>query len=346
VSLVLCLLLLLTGCTSNPSSSHSTASTPRANTCAGASCALGPGITTAKLIVEPDDRETPFRQAIAGATSSVWVEVYLLTDTSVINTLEEAANRGVDVRVLLEMQPLGGDPTGPRRISDTLTAAGVHVKATNPAFKLTHEKAIIVDDATLYAMTCNLTKSALGGSSGATNREYAIVDTNPDEVREAHDIFQADWDRTTPTLSDPNLLVSPVNARSGLVQLLQSARSSLILEEEEMYDIEMEDQLIAAAGRGVAVRVILPAAPADDPGANADVPRLIQAGVQVRYSQTLYIHAKMIVADGVRAFVGSENFSAQSLDANRELGIVVADPAALARLTATFASDWATAKAA
>ena len=195
-------------------------------------------------------------------------------------------------------------------------------------------------------MTCNLTKSALGGSSGATNREYAIVDTSADDVREAQMIFQADWDRRqTPTLADPNLVVSPTNARPKLEQLLQSARSSL-LEEEEMDDTDMEDQLIAAARRGVSVQVILPAAPAGDPGANQDVPRLTQAGVQVRYSQTLYMHAKMIVADGTRAFVGSENFSATSLDANRELGIVVADPAAIAKLQETFARDWDNAVAA
>jgi phosphatidylserine/phosphatidylglycerophosphate/cardiolipin synthase-like enzyme len=193
-------------------------------------------------------------------------------------------------------------------------------------------------------MTCNLTKSALGGSSGATNREYAIVDTNADEVREAQAIFQADWDRQTPALADPNLVVSPVNSRPKLEQLLQSARSTLILEEEEMYDADMEGQLIAAAKRGVAVQVILPATPADNPNANQDVPRLTQADVQVRYSQTLYMHAKLIVADGTRAFVGSENFSGQSLDGNRELGIIVADPAAIATLQATFARDWGSAK--
>jgi len=108
----------------------------------------------------------------------------------------------------------------------------------------------------------------------------------------------------------------------------------------------MEGQLIAAAKRGVAVQVILPAVPADNPSANQDAPRLTQAGIQVRYSQTLYMHAKMIVADGMRAFVGSENFSSQSLDGNRELGIVVADPVALTQLKGTFARDWSNAVAA
>jgi hypothetical protein len=42
--------------------------------------------------------------------------------------------------------------------------------------------------------------------------------------------------------------------------------------------------------------------------------------------------------------VGSENFSATSLDANRELGILIADRQALATLTTTFGVDWSAAR--
>jgi cardiolipin synthase A/B len=52
-----------------------------------------------------------------------------------------------------------------------------------------------------------------------------------------------------------------------------------------------------------------------------------------------YMHAKLLVADDVLAFTSSENFSTTSLDENRELGIVLADPAALGILGQTFAQD-------
>ena len=39
--------------------------------------------------------------------------------------------------------------------------------------------------------------------------------------------------------------------------------------------------------------------------------------------------------------VGSENISAQSLDQNRELGIIVSDANVLSRLQTTFQKDWA-----
>ena len=65
-----------------------------------------------------------------------------------------------------------------------------------------------------------------------------------------------------------------------------------------------------------------------------------QGGVQVKEDPRLYMHAKIIVADGRRAFVGSENISTQSLDRNRELGIIVADSSVLSTLHQTFLQDW------
>jgi phosphatidylserine/phosphatidylglycerophosphate/cardiolipin synthase-like enzyme len=78
----------------------------------------------------------------------------------------------------------------------------------------------------------------------------------------------------------------------------------------------------------------------------ADFNALSTAGVDVRtYSPNaaLYIHAKAIVADagtaGQRAFVGSENFSAASLDRNRELGLLTADPTLVTRVATTIRAD-------
>jgi phosphatidylserine/phosphatidylglycerophosphate/cardiolipin synthase-like enzyme len=39
-------------------------------------------------------------------------------------------------------------------------------------------------------------------------------------------------------------------------------------------------------------------------------------------------------------FVGSENFSRTSLDDNRELGLIISDPAALSAMARTFAADF------
>jgi phosphatidylserine/phosphatidylglycerophosphate/cardiolipin synthase-like enzyme len=292
-----------------------------------------------QVFIEPGARSLPVVHGIEAANLSVWVEVYLLTDASVIHALEDAAARGVAVRVMLDTSPYGGGGTAAQQTLAALAAAGVEVKPASPAFNYTHEKAMIVDGATAYIMTCNLTVSGLGGSRFATNREYGIIDTDPTDVAEVTAIFQADWDRTNPILTDPHLIVSPINARARLLAVLASAHASLQIEDEEMLDPQSEAALVTAAQRGVRVEIVLPAPRAGTPPAN-DVPRLIRGGVDVRYSIGLYMHAKLIVVDQSLAFVGSENFSANSLDDNRELGIVIADPGVVATLDNTFTSDW------
>ncbi len=65
-----------------------------------------------------------------------------------------------------------------------------------------------------------------------------------------------------------------------------------------------------------------------------------QGGIQVREDPRLYMHAKIMVIDGQKAFVGSQNISAQSLDQNRELGIIISDQGVLQTLQQTFQQDW------
>jgi cardiolipin synthase A/B len=316
-----------------------TTASPSPSPCGSAACAPGDGTRGVQVFVEPDAGRAPILRAIEGAKSSIWVEVYLLTDSSTIQKLEEAAARGVDVRVLLETAPYGDGATSAQVTLAKLNAAGVHAQPADPAFHYTHAKTMLVDGGTAYIMTCNLTASGLGGTKQTTNREYGAIDTDPSDVAEVRAIFQADWNRTAPQLGDPNLVVSPVDARPKLLALIAGARTSLQVEDEEMLDAQSEDALVAAARRGVAAEVVLPLPSASSPPP-PDLARLAAGGVRIRYSATLYMHAKLIVQDGGRAFVGSENFSANSLDANREVGVLIADPTALTALETAFASDW------
>lgn len=356
-ALVMCVLLCLalSGCggaggvivpSSQPMSQGTQPAAASTVTCAGASCNSVSGAHGVQVFVEPNAGEAPVVHAIRGAQRSVWVEVYLLTDRNVIYALEDAAQRGVDVRVLLELNPYGSGTTSPTQTLQELQAAGVKAEGADSAYHYTHEKAMIVDGATLFIMTGNLTKSGMGGSSYAENREYGVIDTASADVAEAVSIFKADWQRTTPTLTSPDLVVSPVNARARLLGFINGAQSSLLVEDEEMYDTQSENALIAAAQRGVHVEVVLPQPSGSSSSSDADVSRLLRGGVQVRYISIVYMHAKMMLADGRSAFVGSENFSATSLDRNRELGIIIADTQAISTLNQTFQQDWTSAQAA
>jgi cardiolipin synthase A/B len=289
----------------------------------------GPLLPVTGVFVEPGDGRAPLLDEIAAARHSIDLEVYIVTDEAILQALEDAQRRGVEVRVILEEHPFGGGG-GQEEIFARLEQAGIAVRWGNPVFRFTHIKLLIIDDAVAIIMNQNLTESAFTG-----NREFGVVTNRPDAVRAATAVFAADWTRGVEPDPGP-LVVSPTNARDQLLALTEGARVSLDLYAEVLRDPQLLDALATAAERGVRVRIIV--SPSTD--FEAEMDELTASGVDIRLSSSLYIHAKLIVADGERAFVGSQNLSATSLDQNREIGIIVEDPVNLSRLTRTFAIDF------
>jgi phosphatidylserine/phosphatidylglycerophosphate/cardiolipin synthase-like enzyme len=343
LSILLC--ILLSACTTSIATSTPTSSSSNSNGCID-NCTSGSGVQGVKIFVEPDASERVITEAITSATKSIWVEIYLLTNRSVMNALEEAAHRGLEVRVLLEMNPYGEGSISPPEVRDRLKAAGIQVKGTNPDFRYTHSKFMIFDGKTAFVMTSNLTVSALGGSASAANREYGIMDSNGQDVQDVINIFNADWDRKGVQITNPNLVLSPINSRNAFVTLISSAKKTLLVEAEEMLDQKIEQELINATQRGVKVQVVMPP-PKDASDSNQKGIDIVkQGGVQVRVDKRLYMHAKVFIVDGQKAFVGSQNISSTSLDKNREVGLLIADAQVIVTLQRTFQQDWSDSQAA
>jgi len=344
--IILTLSTLFTGCNLNTSLNGTSFGTNSPSS-GSESSSIGPGTQGVQVFVEPTAGESVITSAIDEAKQSIWLEIYLLTDTKVIRALEDAAHRGLDVRVMLEPHPYGVGTALPRRTLDTLSAADTKAQPTSSSFSLTHEKGMIIDGQTAYIMTCNFTRSALGATtSSTTNREYGIIDNNAQDVQSISTIFNADWNRTNAQYTDPNLVVSPDNARNAFTSLINGAHKTLAIEAEEMQDSQIEQDLVNAAQRGIHVQVILPApngSSSESAGSDNNsqgISTIKQAGVQVKEDSQLYMHAKIIIVDGQEAFVGSENISTASLDQNRELGLIVSDQNVMTTLQQTFQQDW------
>ncbi|MEA2513414.1 MAG: cardiolipin synthase [Thermomicrobiales bacterium] len=284
------------------------------------------------IFVEPDDGRKPILDELAAARRSVDLQVYLLSDNEIINALIAADRRGVRVRVMLEENPFGGPGNQPA-IFARLEDNGVEVRWSPDPYRFAHIKTFVIDDAVAIIMNLNLTKSAFTG-----NREFAAITTRPAEVAVAEAIFEADWAGSADP-PDGDLVVSPSSSRRELLDLIEGAQTSLDIYAEVVRDAEAVVALADAAERGVGVRLIVPNEKDED--LRAVLFRLIDDDVAVRTLPGLYVHAKLIVADERIAFIGSQNFTATSLDKNRELGLLVNDPALLHRLDQTFESDFA-----
>lgn len=285
------------------------------------------------VMVMPDDGRAPLVNALRGARESIRLTIYLLIDNEVVDELMRAQQRGVDVRVLVEPNPFGGGPVSRDDVAK-LRAAGVQVRDGNPTFRYTHQKSVVVDEAVTLIMTLNLTPSSF-----TKNREHGVIDTDPARVAEIARVFDADWARRDVAVSHPDLVWSPDNARDRLLALLASATSSVEVEAEVLTDTNVTRTLANLAGRGVRVRVILPPVEAGDVNL-ADLDAMTKRGAQLRRLADPYPHTKLIIVDGTRAYLGSINLTANSLDNNRELGIIIDDAAGVRRLLDSFEADW------
>lgn len=292
------------------------------------SATIGIGTVPASLLIEPEDGAKQLVRLIDHTQRTLFVESYILSDRQIIRALERAAAQDVAVDILLEPKPLGLGPQ-PQRVADELTAAGVSVRWTRPAFTLTHAKFMVFDDRVAVVASANFSHSGLH-----SNRDLLVVDHQRSDVHLASAVFRADWDGLTPAARDANIVLAPDNARVRLVSLLTRARRWVDIYAEELRDSSMEQVLTGLSRRGVTVRVVLAAG--QTPAAGRWLER---HGVDVRVLGNPYVHAKMILVDGREAFIGSENLSSQSLDRNREVGVLVRGPS-LKRLVRTFESDW------
>lgn len=284
------------------------------------------------LFVQPEAGRKPMLEAINNAKKEIFVEVYLLSDKQIIEALDSAENRGVDVRVLLEKNPFGGGNLN--NIAErTLREKEVNVKWANSKYDLTHQKSMVIDAAYAFILNQNLTAAA-----STKNREFNIIDTNPEDVEEIRNIFLADWERRDYNPKETHLILSPINSRSALTTLIKSARKSIEIEMEYIEDEEIVN-LLTQRAKDVSVDLIVPTF-SQFPANKEAVGRLVEGGAEVRNVSSPYIHAKMILIDDKKAYVGSINFSTQSMDENRELGIMVTQTESIEEINNTFSSDW------
>ncbi|MBI3887659.1 hypothetical protein HY310_01155 [Candidatus Microgenomates bacterium] len=272
--------------------------------------------TNLTLFIEPDDGRSILLSKI-GASDHVYGTVYLLSDQEIITAIASKSSY-----IMLEKTPFGGN--GLNQKSKAILGDIVHW--SNPTYALTHQKTLIFDNSTVCILNMNLTKSAF-----EKNREYNICSDNRDDILDSLNIFNADWNRTSYEPTDENLLVSPNNSRGKLTAFIKSAKKSLDIEIEVIADPDMIN-LISDMSKNIPVRLIVPGKKSVN---NPNVP-----GTTTRYLKSPYPHAKLILVDMEKAYVGSINLTTQSMDQNRELGILVAQPNIIERLNQTFDKDW------
>lgn len=296
-----------------------------------------------QLVVEPDDGLGPVLDFIGSARETLRIKQFTFTDEDLIDAAIARRHAGVDVRVMLNPVKSRGDRANDETYA-RLAAAGIDVTWSNPAFYVTHEKSMVVDSHAAMIATFNLCTKYF-----TRTRDFGVVTTDPAQVAQIVEGFEADWrhEHWVPT-PDTGLLWSNANARHAMARFMDTAVERLEVQHPKFVDAVILDRIVAAAARGVKVRVLCGGRQgiSDDDVLDtfASLRTLRKFGVKVRKQSNLRAHAKLIIVDRRRALLGSMNIDRSAFDLRRELGMVLEDPALVDRLRRVFRYDWKTSK--
>ena len=317
---------------------------------------LGPG--PGPLTVLPEDGRALYFQAIDAAKNKVQIEICVLEDPQILQHVQAALSRRVQVRVIVDRGKYLALTSEQENLAQYLTSAGGQLHLSNPAFPRSFPKIILIDSNLLvYGSAC------LDETTFLQYRDFATSNTDPQILSELQSLFENDWmysaavdkeppefNPTTP-ISKTDLIISPVNSSARLVRLYQRAKQTLDIYTELLGNLTLESELVAAVKRGVKVRLI---APVQVNGATPEIQQLqidsltalAAAGVDVHVSgpdeseQLPYMHARAAVADGEIAYLGSISLSPDSITFNREMGLILRQPLLVQALATQFQSDY------
>jgi phosphatidylserine/phosphatidylglycerophosphate/cardiolipin synthase-like enzyme len=125
---------------------------------------------------------------INGARRSLDLELFVLTDTSIVRALETARARGIAIHVLLDPSQHSSDPS-----FQALTTSGVDVRWYRTHGELLHAKAIVADGSTLLFGSANWS----GGGFMRNHELDILVESSPPVAQAMLEQMRLDWKAST-----------------------------------------------------------------------------------------------------------------------------------------------------
>ena len=328
-------------------------------------------------------------QALAGRIQA-GVEVQIIEEGQPVGGLSTAA-KGVQSQLVQEMQKAGGSD----RLYEMTSKATPKAKRR---FRFDHAKYAVIDGEYLLIGSENYSPTGNPQAGTLGNRGWEVYIHDSATAKKFESVFQADSDTShgdllvlagtgisadavtkpkptpapltpppsnssipTVTATDITVMTSPDSSLSGLVAAINSAKTSLDIEQMTFDSAwgktgtsPLLDAVTAAANRGVKIRVLLndeqvfnhsskPSKPKNVP--TADTLNQVGHGMSAKIANVKamgvdYIHNKGMLIDGEKVLISSINWDETSVDKNREAAVLITSQDAFNYYEALFDRDW------
>lgn len=309
---------------------------------------------------------------IDAAQEQVHLSFYIWLDDgngrAMANALIRAARRGVTCRALVD--DLGSRHLTRSALWKDMAAAGVKLGRAlpvgNPILRMlsgridlrNHRKLLVVDTAVAYCGSQNCADPAFLPKACFAPWVDVMMRFEGPVVWQSQHLFASDWmGNGGDDISD--LLHQPVPEQDGgfvaqvvatgptyraaampelFASLIYAAQHDLFITTPYYVPTQMiQAAICAAATRGVAVTLILPARNDDfavGAASRSHYESLLEAGVRLCEFQPGLLHAKTLTLDGDLALIGSANMDRRSFELNYENNILISDQGVTAGLRA------------
>jgi cardiolipin synthase len=336
--------------------------------------ALDAGHTT-EILLNGNGTYPRLWQDMRNAKHSIAFHVYYCKPGVIADSLKVIASERAraGVRVLLLFDAFGAQSLSDE-YRDSLRNAGVRIANYRPvrwyslhrAQHRSHMRLIVVDDSIAYTGGFGVADHWIGDGVTEGWRDTNVRFSGP-AVAKMQTAFAVTWAEATGELLTGRFLAGPESppdttgtqvagllyaqpmlgitaAERFLVLSIAGARRTIFIANAYFVpDHDLKRQLMAAARRGIDVRV-LTAGPKTDVGSvrhagHSRYEELLGAGVRIFEYAPQMMHTKTMVVDGVWATVGSMNFDNRSLAFNDESNLVVHDSVFARTLEQQFMAD-------
>lgn len=262
----------------------------------------------------------------------IWIEIYTWTDAAKLTeSIINAHKRWVDVRVALEWNVFG-TPKINLPVFRKLNEAGISVVYTdNHRYSFTHAKFWIIDD-TYSISTGNWTASFFD-----KNREYIYHDSDINTLHFLEQIFLADfshiWFKDLDSIPS-HIVISPLDARTKIESLIHLTEKELLIYVQTLDDDHILSILQALQSENKKVTICT----ADN---ESNIRRMLEfPHLHWKKIKKPYLHAKVIIVDHSRVFIGSHNLTSNAIENNREMGIILSNvPKIITQIESNFIQD-------
>jgi cardiolipin synthase len=339
-------------------------------------CLLGPSLSRGNAVVALQNGDEIFPAmlaAIRGAERTICFETFIYWSgeiaREIARALAERARAGVKVHVLLDW--LGSNKIDEKLI-DEMEDAGVEVERYHPLrwFTLdrmnsrTHRKLLIVDGRVGFTGGVGIADEWLGHAQDPDHWRDSHYRVEGPVVAEIQAAFMDNWLKTRARVLHGEEYFPPLqragdctaqmfrsSPREGsdsvrlmyLLAIAAAQRELLVANAYFVPDDLARDALVAAAQRGVRVRILVPGRHIDQQlvrsASRARWRPLLEAGIEIHEYQPTMLHSKVFIADRQFVSVGSTNFDNRSFRLNDEANLNIYDAPFAARVTAVFEHD-------